>query len=253
METNSDQFTGRDLYGCDPYVYEKDGEYFYIKSTGNGIEIFKSKDMYNLEASEGKEIFSKDGSNIWAPELHYVDGHWYVYAAMLSGEGDDSRRMYVLESNSSDPTGDYTMVGELDTGGWAIDGTLMEQNDKLYYVWSGWPGDTNGKQNLYIAPMDSPKSISGERVCISSPTEDWETKDTDPYVNEGPQILKHNGETYIVYSANGSWGSDYCLGTIKLTGSDPLDSSSWTKSSGPVFSSANGVYGPRTCIFYKIS
>ncbi len=120
----------------------------------------------------------------------------------------------------------------------------MERNGALYFVWSGWEGTTNVQQNLYIAPMSNPYTISGERALISSPTNAWERVGR-PYVNEGPEILRRNGKTFIVYSASGSWTDDYCLGM--LTSSDttnPMLAGSWTKSAGCVFSKAATAYGP---------
>ena len=46
---------------------------------------------------------------------------------------------------------------------------------QLYMIWSGWEGDENGQQNIYIAKMKNPWTIEGNRVQISSPTFDWET------------------------------------------------------------------------------
>ena len=44
------------------------------------------------------------------------------------------------------------------------DGAVIQKDDgSLYFVWSGWPGTTDGQQNLYIAPMSNPYTISGER------------------------------------------------------------------------------------------
>ena len=239
------------MYGQDPWVYKKDKYYYYIRSTGNGIQIFKTDILNSITKSGGKVVYWNGSSSIWAPELHYFNGHWYIYAAIVYGSDASSRRMYVLESTSSDPLGNYNMIGQLSTGGWAIDGTVLTYNNRLYFVWSGWPGSYNWQQNIYIAPMSSPKTISGGRVLISTPSQWWEVKNNDPYVNEGPQVLKHNGNVFIIYSANGSWGPNYCLASLKLNGSNPLNARAWTKSNGPVFSSGNGVYGPGHACFVK--
>lgn len=54
----------------------------------------------------------------------------------------------------------------------------------------------------------------------------------------------HGGVLRIVYSASGSWTDDYCLGMLTLTGGDPADATSWTKSAQPVFASTAEVFGP---------
>ena len=69
------------------------------------------------------------------------------------------------------PRGQYRCRGRLETGGWAIDGTVMTLDDgRKYFIWSGWPGKRNGRQNIYIAPMQDPVTIAGPRALIASPT-----------------------------------------------------------------------------------
>src|SRR5690606_14654307 len=125
-----------------------------------------------------------------------------------------NHRMYVLESEGEDAFGPYSNKGQItdSTNKWAIDGTVLRGVDgQLYFIWSGWEGDTNVRQKLYIAPMSNPWTISGERVEISRPEHEWETIG-EPHVNEGPVALVKGDRVYVIYSASGSWTDDYCLG-----------------------------------------
>src|SRR5579862_5809380 len=102
--------------------------------------------------------------DIWAPELHDVAGHWYVYfAADQPPKGNPGHRMYVLRGPDSstdpmNPSSTFTLVGQignLPSDQWAIDGTVFTLNNQLYLTYSGWPpteSDGN-KQELYIAKM----------------------------------------------------------------------------------------------------
>ena len=65
-------------------------------------------------------------------------------------------------------------------------------------------------------------------------------------MNEGPEAIQHNGKTYIVFSASHCSTPDYKLGLLTWNGGDPLSSSSWVKSSQPIFTrnDSNGVYAP---------
>ena len=134
-------------------------------------------------------------------------------------------------------------------------GSVFNLRKNLYMVWSGWEGDKNGQQDIYIAKMKNPWTIDGERVRISSTVYDWERHGdlNDPNnpphvnVNEGPQILKHKKKFYLIYSASGCWTENYSLRMLTFTGKkNLLDSSSWLKSPQPVFdqSPENGVYAP---------
>ena len=57
-------------------------------------------------------------TNIWAPELHYAEGRWYIYyAGGRRGPPFTSQHAGVLQSASDDPFGPYTSRGMLYTGG----------------------------------------------------------------------------------------------------------------------------------------
>nr|WP_186324670.1 family 43 glycosylhydrolase [Paenibacillus bovis] len=245
--------------GADPWVVKhSDGYYYYTHTTGNNVTIWKSKTLTGIHSGERQVVWRSDpgapnSGSIWAPEIHFIDGKWYIYYA-ASVENPD-KRMFVLESEGDDPFGPYHYPeGTEDTYGqitdptnkWAIDGTVLEHNNKLYFVWSGWEGDINVSQHLYIAPMSNPWTISGERVEISRPELDWETIGF-PLINEGPQILKNDkGKTFVIYSASGSWTNDYNLGMLTFDGTDPLNPEAWEKNPTPIFKKNPDldVYGP---------
>jgi GH43 family beta-xylosidase len=86
---------------------------------------------------------------------------------------------------------------------------------------------------------------------LSAPTYSWET--VGGAVNEGAEVLQHDGKTFIVFSASHCSTPDYKLGILTYNGGDPLNSSSWTKSSTPVIqrNNAAGVYGPGHNGFFK--
>jgi len=182
-------------------------------------------------------------AEVWAPELHFLEGRWYLYYAADAGE-NSSHRMGVLRARTDDPLGEWDDLGALDTGGrWAIDGTVLAQGGRLYFLWSGWPGDHDGRQDLYIAPMANPAQVSGPPVLLSRAELPWETRAMP--IQEGPEVLSDGRSTLVVYSASGSWTEFYCLGGLVLTeGADPLVPASWTKLPAPLFEEDGEVYGP---------
>lgn len=242
--------------GADPWVYQHtDGYYYNVFVNASGIMIRRAKTITGIEAGERSLAWTPVkgtmySSNVWAPEMHYLkdtDGayKWYIYFAADNGT-NANHRMYVLENASADPlSGTWEFKGKITdpTDRWAIDGTVLTVGEQHYFIWSGWE-DTDGSfQNLYIARMSDPRTISSQRVLISTPEYDWET--SPGRINEGPQITIKGDTINLIYSANGSWTDSYCLGliTAKL-GDDPLNPGSWVKRDQPVFSSANGIYGP---------
>jgi GH43 family beta-xylosidase len=245
--------------GADPWVWRESGSYYMVQSRDNGIYVSKAATLTGVAVEGGTRVWSAPAAgwnrtNVWAPELHHIGERWYIYyAAGESGPPFIHQRAGVLESVGSDPQGAYVDRGMLYTGDdlagggasrWAIDLTTAVVNGQRIAVWSGWERDATTDrtpQHLYAAPMSNPYTVSGNRVRISSPLEPWE-RGTELDLQEGPEILQRNGQTFIIYSTRESWLPDYRLGQLRLTGSDPLQAAGWTKS-GPVFASGEGVVG----------
>jgi len=230
------------------------GFYYYSESRNNRqIWIRRSRTIARIGQDAGVCVWNApqrgaNCDNVWAPELHLVDGGWFIYYAADNGQ-NDNHRMWVLECDSSDPLGKYRCRGQLETGGWAIDGTFLSLDDgRRYFLWSGWPSRRNGQQNLYIAPMKDPATMGGQRVLIATPDQGWERVAMP--ICEGPQVLKRNGEVFVVYSASGSWTPDYCLGLLHNRTKDLLNPAAWIKH-GPVFRKTDQVWGVGHCSFVK--
>ena len=240
--------------GNDPWVVRQGEDFYYCWSEG-GIKVKKIENLDKITTEGGNVVWTPPpGTNysheLWAPELHYVNGDWYIYVAADDGN-NANHRMYVLKGTSQDPTRQFRFVGQITdpTDRWAIDGTVMKYKGELYFIWSGWEGYVDGAQNLYIAHMSDPTTIDSERVLISRGEYDWE-KNGMP-LNEGPVALVGDETALIIYSASGSWTDHYCLGQLTLIGDDPLDPDAWEKTPTPVFQAAAGAYGPGHCSFVE--
>ncbi len=247
--------------GPDPWVFQKDSIYYYTHTTGNNITIYKTSKISELSKAPSTIAWLPPASglyskNIWAPELHYLRGAWYIYFAADDGD-NKTHRMYVLENATGNPAnGNWTFKGKIadPSDKWAIDGSVFEYKSQLYFIWSGWEGDANIRQDIYIAKMKDPWTIEGARVMIATPTYEWE-KIGAPDVNEGPEAIQNsNGRLFLTYSASGCWTDDYSLGLLTLKeGGDPMNASDWTKAPVPVFSKKeeNGAYAPGHNGFFK--
>jgi GH43 family beta-xylosidase len=146
-----------------------------------------------------------------------------------------------LKDQSADPfSDDWKFAGAMKgmPHRWAIDPTIFKNDGRDYIVWSGWPGDKDGVQDLYLAEMKNATKTKGRAVLISTPTYEWE-RFGNPKVNEGPEILKHDSKLFLIYS--GSWcGTDqYTLGALVASAdSNLLDPSSWKKIDHPFLASS---------------
>lgn len=241
--------------GADPWVIRHDGCYYLCQSRRNAIWVHRSLRLQDIGRGESRRVWSPPAGTayskeLWAPELHWIRGKWYIYVAADDGD-NQNHRMIVLEGSSDDPQEPFAFKGKIaaPTDRWAIDGTVLQMPDgRLYFLWSGWEGTVNVAQHLYIAPMSDPWTISGERVRISSPQLEWELHG-EPLINEGPEALWNGDKLFIIYSASGSWTDDYCLGQLTWTGGAPLAPTSWVKKPDPVFARTNDVFGPGHCSF----
>lgn len=242
--------------GADAWIVFQGGWYWFTATAGDRIDIRKSRTLAGLHEATPVTIWRAPATgptsrNIWAPEFHWVSNRWYVYFTATDEQRTDAnRRIYALESATADLQGTFTEKGRVTVPNddhYAIDGTLHRRADgKLHFLWSGRERSEKGPQNIYIAPMSNPWTISGPRVKLSTPDRAWEKHGW--HVNEGPEVLQRNGKTFVIYSGSGYTTPEYSLGLLTNTDGDLLNPASWSKSATPVFSAYEGkdgnVYGP---------
>jgi GH43 family beta-xylosidase len=251
--------------GPDPWVVWWKGFYYYSNTTGKNLTLRKTADITDLRDAQTKAVWVPESGHpwsneLWAPELHRWSNKWYIYFAADAGE-NASHRIYVVENESDDPMeGTWTLKGKISdpTDKWAIDATTFELKGEHYLVWSGWQGDKDGEQDLFIAHMSNPWTIDSPRALISKPTYPWEQHGDLPgrhvNVNEGPEILMHGDKVFLVFSASGCWTGFYTLGVIEANAdTNLLNEKSWTKLDHPFLSTdpSAGAFGPGHNGFFK--
>lgn len=253
--------------GADPWVIQHDGWYYWCLSEDmKAIVIHRSRTPIEIGECIARWTAPRTGpysAEVWAPELHFLDGYWYIYVAVSDGH-NDTHRMIVLEASSADLTeAIFTFKAELYTGDdwqtgrnphWAIDGTVLEVDGSRYLLWSGW-ADERDEQFLYIATLSNPWTVSSNRVRLCRNDDFlWERIDElhGRGLNEGPQVLQRDGRVFVIYSASASWEMTYKLGLIELTpGGDPMDPNDWRKLPRPVFASTAETWGVGHCSFTR--
>ncbi|MBP1969280.1 GH43 family beta-xylosidase [Virgibacillus natechei] len=239
---------------ADPYIYKHTDGYYYFTGSYpeyDRIILRRAKTIKELANAEEKAVWRKRGSgimsiHIWAPELHFIDGKWYIHYA--AGDRDDvwAIRPYVLENSSEDPfEGEWVEKGQINTDfqSFSLDATTFEHKGKRYLIWAQ-KVDYDTISNLYIAEMSNPWTIKGEQVVLSTPEFNWEQEGF--YVNEGAAVIKRNGKVFVAFSASAT-DDRYVMGLLSADeDSDLLNPKSWTKSKEPVFVSNEETkeYGP---------
>lgn len=245
---------------ADPYIRFMGGKWYFTASVPayDGIILRCAESVEGLRAAPERVLWHKHESgvmsrNIWAPELHLLDGRWYIYFA--AGERDDmwNIRPWVLRCEGDDPmTGEWTECGmltradgdEFSFTDFSLDMTVFEQQGRRYCIWAEKVSVGRKISNLYIAEMETPLSLSTPQMLLTAPTYAWERHGF--WVNEGPTVLEHAGKTFMMFSASDT-SPAYCMGMLwKNAEDDPMDISAWHKVSHPLLRTdvSKGLYGP---------
>jgi GH43 family beta-xylosidase len=240
---------------ADPHIFRHtDGFYYFTGSVPeyDRIVLRRATTLQGLASAPETVIWRRHTSgemswHIWAPEIHHINGAWYIYFAAGRAEDIWRIRMYVLENTSPNPlTGTWVERGRIATplDTFSLDATTFVHSGTRYLAWAQNEPAVGSGTNLYLARLANPWTITGTPVRISTPTLSWET--IGFRVNEGPAVIQRNVRVFMSYSASAT-DANYAVGLLTApTTSNLLSPGSWSKNSQPVLRSndATSQYGP---------
>lgn len=253
-------------HSADPFVTKKDGKYYFTATAPkyDYISLRESDGLCALSESEEKIIWRRHvegemSGYIWAPEMHFIDGAWYIYFAASRIDKIWNIRPYVLKCEGDPMKDEWVEMGKMKAAegdgfsfnSFSLDATTFEHRGERYFVWAEKIGVWKGISNLCIAKMKSPVELSTKQVILSTPCYDWER--VDEWVEEGPAVLKHNGKIYLTFSASAT-GAAYAMGMFECDeDADLLDPMSWRKERLPVLKTdaEKEIFGPGHNSFVK--
>ncbi len=251
---------------ADPFVRYIEGKWYFTASVPayDCIILRRADTLEGLRTAEEHMVWHAHESgvmsrHIWAPELHRLDGCWYIFFA--AGEKDDGWKIrpWVLRCQDDDPiSGRWEECGNLRRADedefsftdFSLDMTIMENAGKRYCIWAEKVSVGKKISNLYIAELETPLKMKTPQMLLTSPTYAWERHGF--WVNEGPAVIHHDGRIYMTYSASDT-SAAYCMGLMWMDEKDdPMDIAAWHKSSHPVMrtDAAKGIYGPGHNTFF---
>ncbi len=251
---------------ADPYIVKgNDGFYYFTASypafydADHGYDriiLRRGKTVGGLRTAEEKVLWyaHKNGvmsKHIWAPELHFIGGKWYIFFAAGDSDNVWNIRPYVLMCEGADPYNDsWIEKGKMQASegdsvsfnSFSLDMTYFEHKGKHYLIWAEIIGDSS----LFMAPVDpsEPWKITEKPILLTKPEYDWEK--VNFRVNEGASVLKTEDKVYVFFSASGT-GAEYCMGRLCADhDSDLMKKESWQKLPSPVLETADltGEAGP---------
>ena len=233
-----------------------DGKYQYLYiilrrsatlgGLADGSGAYEEKTVYERSPIAGGTL----SPHIWAPEIHYIDGKWYIYyTTTISDESSWRIRPHCLECRDMDPfNGNWEQKGPVVTEvkgdiaftDFSLDHTHFEHDGKHYFLWAQ---KTNNISDIFIAQLSNPWTLCTPAVRLSHPEYAWELH-VFP-VDEGQGVIKHGGKIFITFSGSGT-DSLYCVGLLYADEkAELLDAASWKKLPYPVFQSSRdtGQFG----------
>ncbi len=265
------------LERADPYItLGPDGYYYFTASypmksdmDPNGYDrviLRRAQTVQELSSAEERTIWKATDTGlthrfIWAPELHCINGKWYVF---YSGSCRNDHYWYidchVLVCEGSDPyTDNWRELGRFGRTdedhfsftGFSLDMTYFEAAGHGYVIWA--QHNEEKISCLYLGEVDplKPYVLISAPMLLTKPEYDWEK--VRFAVNEGPAVLKHEDKIYVSFSASGT-GPEYCVGLLEAReDADLLNTDSWKKYDKPLLCSEDltDEYGPGHNSFVK--
>ena len=245
----------------DPFITydKKTGFYYFIASCQcNQLTLYRSRKVGDILTGGESKVVYECGSNkvfgpMWAPEMYKYGDRWYIYTSCREEWNDNlfavRKQPLILRSKTEDPFDGFEFGSKPDPDIFAIDPSCTVIDGKQYICYSEV---VDGIQVLAIREMSDPLTFTDNRAEIARATLDWELAEgyREYTINEGAFFLKKGNRLYIIYSANGCWSDDYCLGVLEYVGGEICDKNSWKKHPEPLFVKGNGVYGVGHASFF---
>ncbi len=251
---------------ADPYITKGQDGYFYFTASYpavvdaqhgyDRIILRRSKTVAGLAEAEEKTVWHahEEGimaRHIWAPEIHFIGGKWYIFFAAGDSDNVWNIRPYVLMCEGEDPYNDsWTEKGKMQASSvdsvsfnsFSLDMTYFEHKGKHYLIWAEIIGDSS----LFMAEIkpEKPWCLISKPILLTKPEYDWEK--VNFRVNEGASVLKTENRIYVFFSASGT-GAEYCMGRLSArVDADLMNPLSWEKTDEPVLETKDleGEAGP---------
>ena len=254
-----------DLSMSDPFIIpDPETQTYYLTSTGG--RLYKSKDLvwwegpYNIINTEDSWLKGMPA----AAEIHKI-GDWYYYAGTWNDHSDliqQVPRRYNVPHNqtillrSKNIEGPYEIFTEdrnydYQPREWdCIDGTLYEENGKIYMIFvHEWTQIIDGTMDYIELSSDLSKTISEWPVTLFRATENPSVKEMNSlgeatfgrklpgWVTDGPQMFRtQTGKLGMLWSG---WGDERYLQLVCYSESGTIDGP-WVQEPKPFLGNNSG-------------
>lgn len=224
----------KNLYVRDPFIVanESTKTYYLYKASskenneGNettGVEVFKSKDLKTWTGPY--TVFKTPSTNwitgaIWAPEVHYYRGKYYLFATMNSDIEWKKKREgfpnYFFRGtqifHADKPEGPFLPFDNKEPhtplDRMALDGTLWVENGIPYMIYCHeWVQVEDGTMELVQLEKDLSRPVGASVTLFNASSAAWSTGDkqadgTTTYVTDGCFVYRtKTGKLLMIWSS----------------------------------------------------
>lgn len=238
----------------DPAILKHGGKYYMYATSMHetGYFSWESEDLVDWRAGSIVYTHSKQdeqwaSGDFWAPEVVEYNGMFYMVFTAKKHNNETA----VSIASSDSPSGPFTdiHVDIFKEEGSFIDGSLFIDDNNtpyIYYVRDNRDNIVNGRHVSQIYGVELSKDLTetvGDPQLLLEPNQSWETQNVDVDILEGPFMLKHEGNYYLMYTANAFWDPFYAVGYA--VSDNPLGTFNKNENN-PILSNdlENGVSGP---------
>jgi len=207
-------------YLGDPFVLKHNGEY-YAYGTGPdvpSVPVLHSRDLVSWRSlGEALTLRNEGFEALWAPEVAYYNGTFYMYYSAGGREGEGHRLRVATAPHPAGPFEDGSMVLTPEES-FAIDAHPFRDDDGewyLYYCRDFLEPDAEGYigTGIVVDRLVDMTRLRGELHTVVRPHAGWQLYERqrewygcvwDWYTVEGAFVRKHEGRYYCLYSG-GAW------------------------------------------------
>ncbi len=103
--------------GSDPFMVYTGGYYYLLTTTWTDVSISRATTLNGLKTATKKVVYkTSDPSrccNVWSPEVHYLNGRWYIYYTAGTSANLDGQRVHVLVGRTPHLSNAITQIHHL--------------------------------------------------------------------------------------------------------------------------------------------
>lgn len=222
-----------DQDGGDPYVLKSNGWFYLYHPRGQRVYAYRSKDLVHWTYLD--EVYNNIGHDygghkveaLWAPEVHEVNGKYYMYYvnSMTGGADPDhtgNKDIVVVEGTSPTNFDKSTRKVLLDGDYAFLDPTFFKASDGRMFLFFKWRGQSGTGSEIKGRRMADPKNFwdnNGGTVLLTSD----QVADLGPGQTEHPAVDEKNGHFVLFFSyGDGNGTGDDAYKVLYAKATNPL-------------------------------